>query len=50
MKNREEFLKNLACFGCEYRHECYDDWSETEHCDERMRDALIFCEDNDLID
>lgn len=49
MENKDEFLKNLACFGCEYRDECYDDWSETEQCLDKMQDAITFCDDNGLM-
>lgn len=49
MINKEELLKNLACFGCEYRDECEDEWEDTEHCSEKLKDACEFCDDNGLL-
>ncbi|WP_185967712.1 hypothetical protein [Clostridium sp. HBUAS56010] len=42
----DEFLKALACFGCEYKEECLDDWeSGHEQCDSMLDNAKEFAKD-----
>ena len=41
--NKEELLRNLACFGCEYKEDCEDDFEHgNSHCDEKYQDAVAF--------
>ena len=43
------FLKDLACFGCQYRDECEDDWEEGYmHCEEMLENAKTFMEDHGI--
>lgn len=41
----DEFLKELACFGCPYGDDCEDEWEDGHsHCDEMMNNAKVFVE------
>lgn len=44
-KEMEELIKLLACYGCEYRDNCEDDFEEGHsQCDYRYRDAEEFAD------
>ena len=48
---KEDLLQNLACFGCEYKEDCEDNFEHGHtHCDEKYKDAINFANRIKLID
>jgi hypothetical protein len=47
MDEREELIKKLACFGCEYCDDCLDDYDEeAPQCNAMYDKAESFVQDN----
>lgn len=50
---KEDLLQNLACFGCEYKEDCEDEFENFEHghtqCEIKYEDAINFASKNRLI-